>query len=168
MDAFAQIIGIITGGIFGLAIVYLFFLGFRKLFPGKKLQKQGSNIIEPKENIINNRSVYSIDLSTVERKSKIVIHMVPRPQQRFITQYGIRIDDSDLIKISNNCDVILTLNSGTRELEICALPTKIKEIYGSVFGKPSKLQVFCGAETSIEYEYVGPSWMWMAGKIKKK
>jgi len=177
MDTLSGIIGSILGLILGLAAVYLFFVGFRKI-SSKKTPRKDQNINEFKivaKNIsvkphdqIRGKQAYDVDLSTGEQTARVIIHAIPRPQQLFIKEYGIRVDGSDLIKISNNCDAIFTLDEGTHTFEICSLANKLKEIYGDTVGKPSKIQISVSEQKTMEFEYIGPFWMWSAGKLKKR
>ena len=175
MDTLSEIMSSILGTVSGLAVVYLLFVGFRKISSKKTSQKESQSInesnkivisVEP-SNQIQGRKVYNIDLSTMEKKIKIIIHTSLRFQHIFATQYGVRIDGSDLIKIPNNCDAIFTLDEGAHTLEICSVVTKFKEMYGDTFGKPSKIQIPLSEQKTMEFEYTRPFWMLGSGKLKK-
>ena len=175
MDTLSGMIGGILGTASSLVIVYLFFVGFRKISFKKTPQKEYRSTGESKKIVISvtlpdqarGKQLYNVDLSTMERKGKVIIHAIPRRQQIFVTQYGVSIDDSDLIKISDDCDAVFTLDEGTHTLEICSLVNKLKGIYGDTFGKPSKIQISLSEQKTMEFEYIGPFWMLGSGKLKK-
>jgi len=42
----------------------------------------------------------------------------------------------------------------------------LKKMYGNSFGKASKVEFPCNEQSHTEFTYIGPTFMWMAGKLK--
>ncbi|MBI4242466.1 MAG: hypothetical protein HY606_00080 [Planctomycetes bacterium] len=120
-----------------------------------------------KKKLEGGKQNYNFDLSTTPKTGILLIYAIPPSQQIAINNYGIKIDDRDIITIFKYSSTRIIIDTGSHKLEIFALPKIWKGIYGDVFGKLTTKQILIEESKSVAFEYTGPYWMWAEGKLKE-
>ena len=110
---------------------------------------------------------YQFNLAGTTITGNLLIHVIPPSQQFVIDQYGVKIDDEDVIPIMKYSDAVFVLDEGIHRVEVFALPRIWKGIYRDFFGKPTVKQISITRGVTIAFQYMGPYWMWAEGKLEE-
>ena len=108
------------------------------------------------------QQMYFFDFSTQDPQGTLVVQCSPPSTQYGTSDYVIMIDDSVPVQIYKYSQSTFMLDEGAHTIEIYALSNS-----GNQLGKKTVYEIKIIDGAVLQYEYIGPYWMWSSGSLRE-